>query len=209
MPRLIPRSPVRPGRITITAGNAEPVNINVNQKGLEVGEIVLSISPSDPIGFEATGNKAVELTVTTNAPDWTFSYPEEWMTAEKQGDKLTVNAKDNTGDARVGQIVVTSSEGEKTAKIAVSQKAGSENPTPGEEIAGSLSTADDLNIQFAHDAVEPVKKTLTFTLEKTAMVETKVKALSSTNAMSKSTTSTTLPSMSYSPRNSAPLRTTA
>lgn len=166
---------VRPGRITITAGNAEPVNINVNQKGLEVGEIVLSISPSDPIGFEATGNKAVELTVTTNAPDWTFSYPEEWMTAEKQGDKLTVNAKDNTGDARVGQIVVTSSEGEKTAKIAVSQKAGSENPTPGEEIAGSLSTADDLNIQFAHDAVEPVKKTLTFTLEKTATVETKVK----------------------------------
>lgn len=106
---------VRPGRITITAGNAEPVNINVNQKGLEVGEIVLSVSPSDPIGFEATGNKAVELTVTTNAPDWTFSYPEEWMTAEKQGDKLTVNAKDNTGDARVGQIVVTSSEGEKTA----------------------------------------------------------------------------------------------
>ena len=95
---------VRPGRITITAGNAEPVNINVNQKGLEVGEIVLSISPSDPIGFEATGNKAVELTVTTNAPDWTFSYPEEWMTA-----------------------------------------------------------------------VEPVKKTLTFTLEKTATVETKVK----------------------------------
>ena len=94
---------VRPGRITITAGNAEPVNINVNQKGLEVGEIVLSISPSDPIGFEATGNKAVELTVTTNAPDWTFSYPEEWMTAEKQGDKLTVNAKDNTGDARVGR----------------------------------------------------------------------------------------------------------
>lgn len=75
----------------------------------------------------------------------------------------------------MGQIVVTSSEGEKTAKIAVSQKAGSENPTPGEEIAGSLSTADDLNIQFAHDAVEPVKKTLTFTLEKTAMVETKVK----------------------------------
>ena len=72
---------VRPGRITITAGNAEPVNINVNQKGLEVGEIVLSISPSDPIGFEATGNKAVELTVTTNAPDWTFSYPEEWMRA--------------------------------------------------------------------------------------------------------------------------------
>ena len=103
---------------------------------------------------------------------------------------------------------MTSSEGEKTAKIAVSQKAGSENPAPGEEIVGSLSTADDLNIQFAHDAVEPVKKTLTFTLEKTATAETKVK-LSSTNAMSMSTTSTTLLSTSYSPRNSAPLRTTA
>ena len=77
---------VRPGRITITAGNAEPVTINVNQKGLEVGAIVLSISPSDPIGFEATGNKAVELTVTTNAPDWTFSYPCLLYTSRRPSD---------------------------------------------------------------------------------------------------------------------------
>lgn len=157
---------VRPGRITISAGNAQPVRINVTQAAVEEGEIVLGVTPSDPIAFEAAGNKAVELTVKTNAPDWTFTYPEEWMTAEKSGDKLIVNAMDNTGEARVGQIVVTSSEGEKTVKIAVTQKAGGDDPVPGEKVSGSLSTADALNIQFPAEGAEAVKKTLTFTLEK-------------------------------------------
>lgn len=87
---------VRPGRITISAGTAEPVKINVLQEAVEVGETVLSVTPSDPIAFEAKGNEAVVLTVTTNAAEWTYTCPEEWMTATKEGDKLTVNAKDNT-----------------------------------------------------------------------------------------------------------------
>ena len=76
----------RPGRITISAGNAEPVKINVLQEALEVGEIVLSVTPSDPIAFEAKGNEAIVLTVTTNASEWTYTFPEEWMTASKEGD---------------------------------------------------------------------------------------------------------------------------
>ena len=94
----------RPGRITISAGNAEPVKINVLQEAAEVGEIVLSVTPSEAIAFEAKDNQPVVLTVTTNASEWTYTYPEEWMTASKEGDKLTVNAKDNTGEAHMGQF---------------------------------------------------------------------------------------------------------
>lgn len=163
----------RPGRITISAGNAEPVKINVLQEALEVGEIVLSVTPSDPIAFEAKGNEAVVLTVTTNASEWTYTFPEEWMTASKEGDKLTVNAKDNTGEAHVGQIVITAEQ--KTVKIAVTQKAASTDPKPTEKIAGSLKTEDALSHMFPFKQPEAVKKTLTFELEKAAEAETRVK----------------------------------
>lgn len=157
---------LRPGRITISAGNAQPVRINVTQDAVEEGEIVLGVTPSDPLAFEAAGNQAVKLTVTTNAPDWSFTYPEEWMTASKEGNTLTVNALDNEGDARVGQIVVSTSEGEKSVKIAVTQKAGDGASGEVEAVTGSLSSADELKIEFPAENPQAVVKTLTFTLEK-------------------------------------------
>ncbi len=163
----------RPGRITISAGNAEPVKINVLQEAAEVGEIVLSVTPSEAIAFEAKDNQPVVLTVTTNAAEWTYTYPEEWMTASKEGDKLTVNATDNTGEAHIGQIIVTAEQ--KTVKIAVTQKAASTDPGPDEKIAGSLKTEDALSHMFPFKEPEAVKKTLTFELEKAAEAETQVK----------------------------------
>lgn len=154
----------RSGRIAFSAGNAQPLRINVKQEAAE--EIVLGVEPSDPIAFEAAGNKAVELTVTTNAADWTFTYPEDWMTAEKSGDKLTVNAKDNEGDARVGKIVVTTVEGDKSVEIEVSQKAC--------DIPGSLSTEDETTFEFPAEEAEAVKKVLTFTLAKAAAADVQV-----------------------------------
>ena len=163
----------RPGRITISAGNAEPVKINVLQEAAEVGEIVLSVTPSEAIAFEAKDNQPVVLTVTTNAAEWTYTYPEEWMTASKEGDKLTVNATDNTGEAHIGQIIVTAEQ--KTVKIAVTQKAASTDPDPTEKIAGSLTTADELAHTFPFKEPQAVTKTLTFSLEKAAEAETRVK----------------------------------
>lgn len=86
----------RPGRITISAGNAEPVKINVLQAAAAKNEIVLSLTPSDPISFNAKDNTSVELTVTTNAPDWDYTYPEEWLTVSRETNKLIVNAINNT-----------------------------------------------------------------------------------------------------------------
>ena len=91
----------------------------------------------------------------------------------KEGDKLTVNAKDNTGEAHVGQIVITA--GQKTVKIAVTQKAASTDPEPTEKIAGSLKTGDALSHMFPFKQPEAVKKTLAFELEKAAEAETRVK----------------------------------
>lgn len=164
----------RPGRITISAGNARPVRVNVLQSGIEAGETVLGITPSGPLAFEAAGNQAVELTVTTNAPDWSFTCSEEWMTAEKSGDKLTVNAQDNDGEARVGQIVVTTSEGEKSVRIAVTQKAVGDEPEPEVTIAGSLSTAGETTLTFPAEEAQAIKTTLTFTLEKVAASDVQV-----------------------------------
>lgn len=165
---------LRPGRITISAGNAQPVRINVTQAAVEQGEIVLGVTPSDPLAFEAAGNQAVKLTVTTNAPDWSFTYPEEWMTASKEGNTLTVNALDNEGDARVGQIVVSTSEGEKSVKIAVTQKAGDGASGEVEAVTGSLSSADELKIEFPAENPQAVEKTLTFTLEKAVSSDVQV-----------------------------------
>ena len=165
---------LRPGRITISAGNAQPVRINVTQAAVEQGEIVLGVTPSDPRAFEAAGNQAVKLTVTTNAPDWSFTYPEEWMTASKEGNTLTVNALDNEGDARVGQIVVSTSEGEKSVKIAVTQTAGDGASGEVEAVTGSLSSADELKIEFPAENPQAVEKTLTFTLEKAVSSDVQV-----------------------------------
>ena len=95
------------------------------------------------------------------------------MTAEKEGDKLTVNAKDNKGDANVGQIVIKTGDGAKTVRIVVTQKAG--EAEEGDKVAGALSSDDDeLKIQFAHDATEAVVKTLTFTLAEAADADVQV-----------------------------------
>ncbi len=79
----------RTGYVTVKAGDATPVKIKVSQAGAVAGEITLSVTPSDAIAFEATGNKAVELIVKTNAKDWTYTYPDAWVTVSKEGDKLS------------------------------------------------------------------------------------------------------------------------
>ena len=55
----------------------------------------LSVEPSSAIEFEAKDNEAVRLTVTTTASEWNYTAP-EWIEAQKEGNVLVVNAKENT-----------------------------------------------------------------------------------------------------------------
>lgn len=164
----------RPGRITISAGNAEPVKINVLQAAAAKNEIVLSLTPSDPISFNAKDNTSVELTVTTNAPDWDYTYPEEWLTVSRETNKLIVNAINNTeGKSHAGRVTVKA--GDKEAFVNVTQKAFAEETDPTDKILGSISTADTLSDRFAYGATEAVKKTLVFELEEASASETKIR----------------------------------
>lgn len=161
----------RPGRIIIKAGNATPVKIDVMQEIAEEGETVLSVTPSDAITFEAKGNKAVELTVTTTAKDWSFTAP-DWIDATKAENKLSVNAKDNAGDERNGEIVFKTSESDAVVKIAVSQKAGA---VAGETVVATVKVTDKAPIKFTHNATEPVVKVVTVELDKATSTNVSVK----------------------------------
>ena len=103
----------RTGRITVSAGNAEPVHVSVIQNEAEEDVDILSVTPDDPISFNASGNAGVSLEVSTNAGDWAFDVP-EWITASKHdGNILFVNAEDNPSEQqRIGRITVSAGEAE-------------------------------------------------------------------------------------------------
>ena len=117
---------------------------------------------------EVTGNKAVELTVGDTHPIEPHSRGvDDGREAGRQADG---QRQGQYGDARVGRSS-TSSEGEKTAKIAA-RRQPARSPTPGEEIAGSASTADGSETSSLPTMPwSPSRKPLTHA-EKTAMAET-------------------------------------
>lgn len=110
--------------VTLTEKNApaetEPLTetITIIQKPEEI----LTVEPGTPITFDYTNCDPVELTVTMQHidGDWTYQVP-DWIDAEKNENKLTVTAQNNTGLERTGQIIIKA--GRKTVEIDVSQKA--------------------------------------------------------------------------------------
>lgn len=140
---------MRVGRIEFKAGNAKAVYVGVSQNIPADGDDnVLTVEPSDAITFEAEGNADVVLTVTTDAAEWAFEAP-EWVKATKDGDKLTVNAEDNTSnDQRVGRLTVTAGTA-RPNNIAITQKG--KGDAPADKVAGSLATADELAITIEPD----------------------------------------------------------
>ena len=98
---------------------------------------MLTVEPAETISFEASGNADVVLTVITDAETWNFDVP-AWIDANKQGDKLTVNAKDNaTGNQRVGRIVIKAGTA-KPVNIAVLQSMS--GSTGDDKVLGSIKT---------------------------------------------------------------------
>lgn len=57
--------------------------------------------------FKAKDNADVVLTVATNADEWKYT-ADEWILLTKDGDKLTVNVKENNAAAaNLGRIKIT------------------------------------------------------------------------------------------------------
>lgn len=101
----------------------------------------LSVSPDAALEFNATGNKSVTLTVTTDADRWTYTAP-EWIKTEQNGNSLSVNVADNTGAARNGSITFSAGTADQV-KINVLQHepgddGGDEGGEEGEKVAGTI-----------------------------------------------------------------------
>jgi hypothetical protein len=96
----------RKSTLTITAGDAQPVTISIEQTPMEIN--TLSVSP-ESLSFDGdeTGEKTV--TVTTNAPDWTPATEADWLTLSKEDKTLKIAVPtENTGTAdRTANIRIT------------------------------------------------------------------------------------------------------
>lgn len=102
----------------------------------ETGQDTLEVSPMSEIAFNATGNEAVVLTVTTTAPAWNAE-SSDWILTSAEGNTLTVNVKDNAREeSRSGSIIFSAGNAKKVL-IGVSQSELSEG-----QVALSVSPMD-------------------------------------------------------------------
>jgi len=95
----------RTATITITAGNAEPENITIEQEAKKINN--LSVSPSS-LTYDSNEIGDKTATVTSDAESWSATSDVSWVTTSKQNNTLTV---------KVATINSTSSERKANIKI--------------------------------------------------------------------------------------------
>ncbi len=94
-----------PAVITVTAGTAKPVVINVTQAGVGAK---LSVTPITPVSFANTGGTSGAIAVTTNQPSWNVVSNQTWCTVNKSGNAFTVTASAHTGvESRNASVTVS------------------------------------------------------------------------------------------------------
>ena len=102
-----------PAKITITAGAASPVTLNVQQMGQDPSLIVMP-SP-EAIIFSASGKSATSdnvpftttFTVASNEPTWDVVSDQEWLKVTKDGKTFTLTAAANNIDTPNPEALVT------------------------------------------------------------------------------------------------------
>ena len=137
----------------------------------------LSVSPSAPIVFAASGNSDVTLTVTTDASDWAYTAP-EWISATRNGDVLVVNTTtDNTSeDALVGRISFTAGSA-KTVNVSVMQEGingGVVDPNAVSAVLLDASGSNDVKVEIAKELTVSAELKLTLSKASSEAVEIRV-----------------------------------
>ena len=132
----------RSENIIVTAGNAQPVTVNVRQLA---GDISLSAS-TENIDFTADDKNVQEVIITTNATEWDVTKSDYWIVVDKKDDKITVAVEKSWNlNSRAGVITLTAGE-TKSATITVTQQANTSTELqelrafPGAEGYGSMAT---------------------------------------------------------------------
>ena len=145
--------------MTISAGTAEPVVINILQEAGEPDAI--SVDPPSLL-FSASGNEPKTLTVTTNVEDWTYDLTfgeneeEDWFTVtpdDADPKSLTVRVKDFSGtdEERTGSIVFSA--GKDATSVTVTQTAKDKvEVTPSEPLDFTWNDAASKTIEVMTNA---------------------------------------------------------
>ena len=125
----------------------------VSCKENELEQETLEVSPSGDIRFRAKGNEAKVLTISTNASTYEVD-AEEWVITQKDGNKLSVNVRDNKSAERSCDMTISAGTAEPVV-IKITQAAGE---------ADAISVAPT-SLLFRASGNEPQTLTVTTNVE--------------------------------------------
>jgi len=135
----------RKDTLTLTAGNAIPVQIIVSQPSSEF-MYDLSASPAS-LSYIRAGNSA-SLTISTNAPQWNISTEADWLeisqlTGAEGNTSISIKALQNVGIESRNTVLTVSADYAPSVQVSVSQKGEyypSYNTSPAEPDAEGMSS---------------------------------------------------------------------
>lgn len=111
----------------------------------------LSVTPDEALSFKAKDNADVVLTVETNTEEWKAT-AEDWIVLTKDGDKLTVNAKENTAaTANLGRIVITAEPAQPVTVNVYQEAADGGSVTPEKGVAVKLNPKSEVSLMTKTD----------------------------------------------------------
>ena len=125
----------------------------VSCKENELEQETLEVSPSSVLWFSAKGNEAKVLTISTNASTYEVD-AEEWVIMQKDGNKLSVNVRDNESAERSCDMTISAGTAEPVV-IKITQGAGE---------ADAISV-DPTSLLFRASGNEPQTLTVTTNVE--------------------------------------------
>ena len=107
----------------------------------------LTVTPDATLTFKAKDNADVVLTVATNADEWKYT-ADEWILLTKDGDKLTVNVKENNAAAaNLGRIKITAGLAQPVSINVYQEAAESTGETPAQGVAVKLNAKSSVDIK--------------------------------------------------------------
>lgn len=142
----------RSSSITITAGNATPVVLTVEQEAPVKDD--LSVTTTN-IHFPACEISNKTATITTSAASWNYSSAPDWLTVSKSGNTLTVTPRDlnKTSDQREANIRITAGTADPVDITVTQAKCEQKN---------TLTVSDEI---ISFEANETTVKTATITTD--------------------------------------------
>lgn len=144
-----------PAIITITAGKATPVTINVTQAGVNAE---LFVTPNYPVSFTYTGGTSEVFSVTTNQMSWNALSNQTWCTINKIGNTFTLTTSENS-EAESRKAAITISGGNAASVTIEVTQSG---------VGAKLSIYPDAPIKFTDTGGINEAKVITVTTNQTS-----------------------------------------